>query len=129
MISYLTNYMGPINIDWYRERGFTGTRVRPLNEYDISVREGRAQVGDPVEVEEVTVPCGGGRIDIYGLDESEYYGGMHEYSVPPMKMESWGRLTEWLDEFETKELWTFEQIIEEFERNNEPVEWIDDDRF
>lgn len=23
MITYNTNWMGPVNLDWYRERGFT----------------------------------------------------------------------------------------------------------
>ena len=127
MISYSTNYMGPVNMDWYRQRGFTDMRVRSLNEYDKWVREGYRHVGDPIWVESVTVTCAAGRIDIYGLDETEYYGGTHEYSVPPMKIESWNRLTEWLEELETTDLWTYEQIIQEFERNNKPVEWIDDE--
>jgi len=101
MISYSTNWMGPVNADWYRDRG-----LLDLNE-------------------QVTVHCAAGRIDIYGLDEREYYNGMHEYSVHPMKRESWDRLADWLDEFETQELWSYGQIIAEFESQCGDIEWID----
>jgi hypothetical protein len=93
--------MGPANADWYRDRGLLGSN------------------------EQVTVQCAAGRIDIYGLDETEYYGGMYEYSVLPMKRESWDRLADWLDEFETQELWSYDQIIAEFESQCGDIEWID----
>jgi len=93
--------MGPVNADWYRDRGLLDSN------------------------EQVTVHCAAGRIDIYGLDEREYYNGMHEYSVRPMKLESWNRLTDWLDELETQELWSYEQIIAEFESQCGIIEWVD----
>ena len=51
MISYSTNLMGPINDYWYQAR-------------DLKIGSVAA-----------------GRIDIYGLDELEYYGGMNESRV------------------------------------------------
>jgi hypothetical protein len=94
MIDYSTNLMGPINTYWYQERNL--------------------EVG--------TVAAG--RIDIRGLDESIYYGGMYEYDLPPMRVESWYRFTEWLDEFVTDELWSLEDIVSEFEKDNEAIEWV-----
>ena len=94
MISYSTNLMGPINDYWYQAR-------------DLKIGSVAA-----------------GRIDIYGLDELEYYGGMFEYALGPMSRESWGRFSDWLDDFETEELWTYDQLISEFESQHGEIEWV-----
>lgn len=72
-------------------------------------------LGTRYEVDEVTEQWAGGRIDIYGLDESEYYCGKSEYSLPIMHRESWNKFSDWLDEFETPELATFREIVNTFE--------------
>jgi len=83
-------------------------------------------IGETYEVEEITEQCAAGRIDIYGLDETEYYCGRSEYSLPPMKVKSWNMFSDWLDDFETEELWKFDEIIDEFETQcNTTIEWID----
>ena len=100
MISYSTNWMGPISLDWFRERGLT------------------QMVGD---LEDVTEYWCGGRIDIYGLDEVEYYGGRHEYSLPIMDGVSWNLFSDWLDNYETIELKTYEQLLSAFEADTDHV--------
>lgn len=86
-ITYSTNLMGPMSRDWYDERGL-----------------------DP----DKEIWCGG-RIDIYGLDESQYYGGKSEYALPMMDGESWGLFSQWLENYETNDLRTFDQLIYAFE--------------
>jgi len=94
MVDYSTNLMGPINEYWYQER---------------NMKLGSAAAG---------------RIDIYGLDESKYYGGMSEYDLPPMTRESWERFSDWLDDLETEELWSYERLISEFESQYGAIEWV-----
>ena len=94
MVDYSTNLMGPINEYWYQER---------------NMKLGSAAAG---------------RIDIYGLDEKEYYGGMSEYDLPPMTRESWERFSDWLDDLETEELWSYERLIFEFESQHGAIEWV-----
>ena len=95
MITYSTNLMGPINKYWYQTR--------------------KLKVG--------TVAAG--RIDIYGLDESEYYNGQFEYPLRPMSRESWELLSDWLEEFETEVLWSEQALFDEFEKQTgHIIEWI-----
>jgi hypothetical protein len=58
-----------------------------------------------------------GRIDIYGLDEQEYWGGKSEYSVAPMRAEDWNKLQDWLDELQTETLLTYKELISRFEKD------------
>lgn len=59
----------------------------------------------------------GGRIDIYGLSDEEYYDGQHEYDLPIMDEESWDMFTDWLNEYTTPRLVSYEEIIEAFEED------------
>lgn len=96
MISYSTNWMGPVDRGWYEERG-----IDPENGY-----------------------WSGGRIDIYGLDEVEYYCGRHEYGLPIMDGLSWNLFSEWLDNYETTELKTYEQLLSAFETDTDhKIRW------
>jgi len=49
-----------------------------------------------------------GRIDIYDVPGEHY---PLEYSLPPMHVEDWNALSDWLDTLETKELLSFEELI------------------
>lgn len=91
-VTYSTNWMGPISLSWYKERGL--------------LKEG--------SVEPTTYYCAG-RIDIYGLDENEYYNGQHEYGLRPMHGEDWNALSDWLDDLETDELMSYGDLIEAFQ--------------
>ena len=104
MITYSTNRMGPISLEWFRERGL--------------LEEGSV---------EPTTYYSAGRIDI--RDSSKHgYDGWHEYSIAPMHGEDWNALGDWLDRFCSEELLTFEQIIETYEEDTRgrKIRWADD---
>lgn len=123
MISYSTNMMGPISLDWFRDRDLI-EEIDVVVKNDIQARVYRASVGDTVTGQRITESWCGGRIDIYGLDETEYYGGMSEYSLPIMDAESWDRFSDWLDEYETSELKTYEQLLSDFEADTDhQIRW------
>ena len=105
MITYSTNMMGPVSMDWYRKRGLTET------------------VG---EFEEVTTYYAGGRIDIRGVPGDEYWNGWHEYSVPIMHGEDWNALGDYLWDLATEELLPYDTLIEQFETHyGKKIRWAD----
>jgi len=72
-------------------------------------------------------PWYSGRIDIEGLDEEEYYSGMSEYPLPPMDEDSWSRFTDWLNDYVTPTLVSYETIIEDFEEDTGfEIRWASD---
>ena len=89
MISYSTNWMGPINMQWYEERGL--------------LKEGSV---------EPTTYYSAGRIDIYGVPGEHY---PLEYGLAPMHGQDWNALSNWLDNFETDELMSYGDLIESFQ--------------
>jgi len=94
MITYSTNWMGPINLKWIEEHG-----------------EGWSA----------------GRIDIRD-DTKHGYDGWHEYSLPPMQTEDWNHFSDWLWDFETDELWEFDEIIAQYEmESNRKIRWLENE--
>ena len=123
MISYSTNFMGPISLDWFRERGLTEMADVTVDSKILAEVYG-VKPGDTVPQETVTEYWCGGRIDIYGLDETEYYGGRSEYGLPIMDGVSWNVFSDWLENYETVELETFEQLLSAFEADtNHTIRW------
>ena len=93
MITYDTNWMGPIYTQWFEERGLD------YNWY-------------------------GGRIDIRGTEDP--YG--MEYGLDVMDGQSWRKLTDWLDDFSSEELLTYDELINIFEtENNFKINWYKED--
>jgi len=98
MITYSTNWMGPVDLGWYEKNG--------------------------VDYEEVKYS--GGRIDIRD-DTKEGYAGWHEYSLPIMRSEDWNLFSDWLDDFQTKELWSLKDILQKYEQDtNNTITWWKD---
>ena len=98
MITYSTNWMGPISLKWYRERGL--------------LKEGSV---------EPTTYYSGGRIDIRGVPDEPW--GL-EYGVDPMHGEDWNHFSDWLDDFVTEELVPYNTLIEQFETHYEKkIRW------
>jgi hypothetical protein len=119
--------MGPISIDWYRKRDLTHMVDKEIVT-PMEAQIYKANIGDTVRVEDVTEYWCGGRIDIYGLDETEHYGGMSEYSLPIMDGQSWEKLSEWLDEYTSEELTSFEDLVIIFKKEtNHKIRWADDE--
>lgn len=104
-VTYSTNWMGPVSMSWYKERGL--------------LEEGSV---------EPTTYYSAGRIDIRGLDEEKYWSGWSEYSLPAMHGEDWNALSDWLDKLETTELWDYEVLISVFEGevlNGRKIRWME----
>ncbi|NDB59692.1 hypothetical protein EB001_14785 [bacterium] len=116
-ISYSTNFMGPISLDWFRDNGFT-KRVTKILEKDSLISDNKK--GDVVEYDEITEHWMGGRIDIGGTDDQ--YG--IELALPTMKQEDWVRFSEWLWTFRTDKVWGLNQIVEEYEKTNPKIRWF-----
>lgn len=90
MITYSTNWMGPINKKWIEEHGKYWSA---------------------------------GRIDI--RDSSKWgYEGNREYAIPPMHTEDWNALSDFLWNFESEELISYDKLIELFETDyGKKIRW------
>lgn len=98
-VRYSTNWMGPVASWWYHDRGLTGSDS-----------------------------WAGGRIDICGLDNVRYYNGRHEYGLPIMDGDSWRRLSEWLNDYSSDTLMSFEELMAEFEQETQhTIRWAHDE--
>ena len=114
MISYSTNWCGPVNMNWYRKRGLTHFITKTVESEMISrIRD--LPIGATYEIEVVHTHYAGGRIDICGLPEEDYYDGRHEYSLPIMCAEDWAALSDYLLGVKTEELLPYDTLIEQFE--------------
>lgn len=103
MITYSTNWMGPVSLDWYRKRGL--------------LEEGSV---------EPTTYYSAGRIDIRD-DTKHGYDGWDEYSLAPMHGEDWNDFSEWLESFQTNELWELEDIVKLYESaSGRKIRWWED---
>lgn len=102
MITYSTNWMGPINLHWYEERGL-------LEEDGVTP----------------TIRYSAGRIDIRD-DTKQGYDGWDEYSVAPMYSEDWNALSDYLWDLTTEELVPYNTLIEQFETHyGKRIRWAE----
>ncbi len=46
-----------------------------------------------------------------------------EIGLSPMLVEDWGRFSDWLNTFETDFMWSLEELVELYERNNPKIQW------
>ena len=100
MIAYSTNWMGPISIAWFHERGL--------------LEEGSV---------EPTTYYSGGRIDIRGVPDEPV--GL-EYGLPVMQQEDWNALSKYLRGLSTEELLSYNTLIEQFETHyGKKIRWAD----
>ena len=74
-VTYSTNWMGPVNMKWYSDRGLT-RKVSKLLEEDQ--RFGDLKAGDTWTYDEITTEYACGRIDIRGLDPEKYWNGWYQ---------------------------------------------------
>ena len=134
MISYSTNFMGPISMDWYRERGLTHMVTKTCESELIrnALRTSKAlnypniEIGDTYEIEDVKVHYAGGRIDI--RDSSKQgYDGWDEYGVAPMHGEDWNALSDFLDRLTGEKVMPYESLIMLFEAEyGKKIRWAKD---
>ena len=80
--------MGPINLQWYRDRGIPFiNKSTPATMY------------------------AGGRIDVYGLPYDKYYGGKTEISLPIMTAASFNAFSAFLAGFKSSSLLRYEDLV------------------
>ena len=121
MIHYSTNWMGPVSMNWYRERNLTVSKT-VVQEEDSKITSRKK--GDIYEVEEITEHWAGGRIDIRGVPDEPY--GL-EYGLAPMHGEDWNGFSDWLESFSTFDLWQFDDLIEQYEEDRgTKIRWAED---
>jgi hypothetical protein len=117
--------MGPISIDWFRKRGLTHFITETVTS-DVISKIKDLPIGATYEIETVHTHYAGGRIDIRGLDEEEFYNGWGEYALPIMHGEDWNALSDWLDTLTTDTLLSYNDLIEKFEKYyGKNIRWID----
>ena len=117
--------MGPVNMNWYRERGLTRKVSKVLEEGKVFYPKGLGP-GDVWEYDEITTYYSAGRIDIRDSSK-EGYDGWNEYSLPSMHGEDWNDFSNWLESFQTHELWEFDEIIKLYESaSGRKIRWADD---
>jgi hypothetical protein len=121
-IRYSTNWMGPVSMKWYKDRGLTKKMTLVMTENSLMVKHGDKQPGDTIEVDDIIENWAGGRIDIRGTGDP--YGD--ELGLPIMHGEDYNRFSDWLDTFETDFIWTLDQIVELYERDNPKIRWAED---
>jgi len=134
-VSYFLNWMGPVTMTWYEERGLTHTVERVVESELIrdtlrnspKLKYPDIEVGDTYEITEIHTNYSAGRIDIRDSSK-EGYEAWREYAVPPMRSEDWNRLSDWLWGFETKTVWSYEKLILAFECNvlERDIRWWED---
>ena len=125
MITYSTNYMGPINMDWFRERGLTHFITETVESEMISKIKD-LPIGATYEIEVVHTYYAGGRIDI--RDSSKCgYDGWNEYGVAPMHGEDWNALSDYLWDLTTEELLPYDTLIKQFEEHyGKKIRWAEE---
>ena len=113
MISYSTNFMGPISLNWYRERELL---MPPLTRWSEFLKK-------EISIEEIKQEYRGGRIDIAGTES--VFG--EDLALPIMHIEDWNRFSHWLDSYKTKTVKTLDEILESYynDGNNEIRWWKD----
>ena len=124
MVTYSTNWMGPVSMKWYSDRGLT-RKVSEVLEQDQKF--GDLKAGDTWTYDEITTNYNCGRIDIYGLDEEKFYSGCDEYSLSPMHREDWNALSDWLDRLSGEKVVPYESLIMLFEAQyGRKIRWATD---
>lgn len=120
-VSYSTNWMGPVSMDWYKERGLTHEVSKVLEE---DQKFGDLKAGDTWTYDEITTNYACGRIDIRDSSK-EGYDGWDEYGLAPMHIEDWNALGDWLWDLETEECLSYDKLIETFEKHyGREIRWI-----
>jgi hypothetical protein len=130
MITYSTNWMGPVNMDWFRKRGLTHRVIKECTTEEVRdiLRRSKyptIEIGDTFETEEIHTYYACGRIDIRD-DTKEGYAGWDEYGVAPMHGEDWNALSDFLWDLTTEELLSYNELIHKFEEHyGKKIRWAD----
>ena len=107
--------MGPVSMQWYRDRGLTQKQTKIASENTMFTTQ-----GEPFTSESITTNYSCGRIDIRGIPD-EPYGD--EIGVPPMLSTDWRALGDWLWDVQTISVWNLQDLVTAYEQNNPKITW------
>ena len=107
--------MGPVSLDWYRQRGLTQVEHKVATEDSMLYNHSESYTS-----ESITTHYSCGRIDVRGIPD-EPYGD--EISVPPMLSSDWRLFGNWLDDVQTVSIWTLADLVTAYEQHNPPITW------
>ena len=107
--------MGPVSLNWYRQRGLTLTETKIATENTMFTT-----IGEPFTSETITTHYSTGRIDVRGIP-GEPYGD--EIGVPPMLSTDWRLFSTWLDTVETASVWSLDNLVTAYEQHNPTITW------
>lgn len=115
MVHYSTNWMGPISTKWYEDR-----------DVPFEMRETSGKILPKAKYKHFLKSYSCGRIDIYGLNEEEHWGGKSEYGLGVMETESWNILSDFLDDYESSDLISYDDLINHFEtKSGHKIKWLE----
>lgn len=122
MITYSTNWMGPVSMTWYKERGLTKKVKEVLKE---DQKFGKLKKGEVFEYDEITTNYCAGRIDIRDSSK-DGYDGWDEYSLAPMHAEDWNALSNFLDRLHGETVMPYDSLITLFEAEyGKKIRWME----
>ena len=108
--------MGPVSLDWYRQRGLTQVKHH-VGDNDCMLYK----AGEAFTSESIIQHYSCGRIDVRGIP-NEPYGD--EISVPPMLSTDWAMFGNWLDTVRTMSVWTLADLVTTYEnQTNNKITW------
>jgi hypothetical protein len=108
--------MGPVSLNWYRQRGLTQVEHH-VGEHDCMLYK----AGEAFTSESITTHYSCGRIDVRGIP-GEPYGD--EIGVPPMLSSDWRAFGDWLDGVQTMSVWSRADLVTAYEhRTNTKITW------
>ena len=124
MVTYSTNWMGPVSIEWYKDRGLVEFIWKTAETEEVADMY-RIDVGEKYMVQEITTYYACGRIDIRE-DGKEGYDGWDEYSLAPMHGEDWNALSDFLRDLTTDHVIGYNELIEMFENHyGKKIRWME----
>lgn len=108
--------MGPVSLQWYRDRGLTKTETHVATTDTMHYN-----TGDTYTAETITKHFSCGRIDVRGIPD-EPYGD--EIGVPPMLSADWRAFGDWLDTVQTMSVWSLKNLVEAYEhQTHNTIRW------
>lgn len=110
MITYSTNWMGPISTDWYKSRGLTRVVTKTFG-------------NETLTYDEITENWSGGRIDVYGTGDP--YN--QEIGLPIMRDDDYRRFSKWLSDLRTEKMLSLNELVSMYEETNPKIEWWKDE--
>ena len=127
MITYNTNWMGIVSLDWYRERGLTHIITETVNTNLVSSLK-KLPHGATYQCEDIHTYYACGRIDIRDSTK-EGYDGWDEYDLEPMHSEDWNALSEYLWDLTTEHVLSYDELIAGFEEHyGKKIRWWDEEK-